>query len=349
MKKPRVLMIGPARNVKGGISTVVNNYYELGLDKEVELEYIATMVDGNKFKKLLVMILAYIKFCRIIHKFDIVHIHMAAQASFYRKSLFIKRAKRVGKKVIIHQHGGNFREFYSELPSKLQEKVKNIFVLADKLIVLSDAWLKYYSKNICNKDKIEVIYNGVIVPDYIRSDYAQKNILYMSRLEKEKGIYELLEVMPAVVAKHPEVKFYIAGDGNLEVCKAIVKERCIQNNVIFLGWVDLSEKIKYLKLCPYFVLPSYFEAMPMCLLEAMSYFAVCICTKVGSIPEIITSGKNGILTESFELMDLYNAIDKALSNEKDSSVFGENARRIIESNFDIQKSISKLTALYNEV
>lgn len=41
----KVLMIGPARSVKGGISAVVNNYYRLGLDNMVELQYLATMED----------------------------------------------------------------------------------------------------------------------------------------------------------------------------------------------------------------------------------------------------------------------------------------------------------------
>ena len=85
-------MVGPGRGVKGGISTVVNSYYDLGLDKKVELRYIASMEDGNKLKKLLVAVRAYIKFCLILDSYDIVHVHMAAQASFIRKSLFIKRA-----------------------------------------------------------------------------------------------------------------------------------------------------------------------------------------------------------------------------------------------------------------
>ena len=49
---PKVLMVGPGRDVMGGISTVVNSYYELGLEKKVELRYISSMEDGNKIKKM---------------------------------------------------------------------------------------------------------------------------------------------------------------------------------------------------------------------------------------------------------------------------------------------------------
>ena len=49
---PKVLMVGPGRDVMGGIFTVVNSYYELGLEKKVELRYISSMEDGNKIKKM---------------------------------------------------------------------------------------------------------------------------------------------------------------------------------------------------------------------------------------------------------------------------------------------------------
>lgn len=54
MKK--ILMIGPGRDVRGGISTVVNSYYELGIEKDTEIKYIPTMEDGSQIKKLIVAV-----------------------------------------------------------------------------------------------------------------------------------------------------------------------------------------------------------------------------------------------------------------------------------------------------
>ena len=48
----KILMIGPERNVQGGISSVINNYYSSGMNSKVDLKYIGTMIDGNKIKKL---------------------------------------------------------------------------------------------------------------------------------------------------------------------------------------------------------------------------------------------------------------------------------------------------------
>ena len=47
-------MVGPDRSVHGGISAVVNNLYDAGLDKMVNLTYIGTMKDGSRFRKLLI-------------------------------------------------------------------------------------------------------------------------------------------------------------------------------------------------------------------------------------------------------------------------------------------------------
>ena len=48
----KVLMVGPDRSVHGGISGVVNNYYDAGITEKVDLNYIGTMVEGSKLRKL---------------------------------------------------------------------------------------------------------------------------------------------------------------------------------------------------------------------------------------------------------------------------------------------------------
>ena len=91
-------MVGSGRHVMGGIATVVNNYYTGSLDKDVDLYYFPTMEDGNKVKKLAVAAKAYATFGGFLKKYNIVHIHMAAQASFDRKAMFIEKAHKAGKK-----------------------------------------------------------------------------------------------------------------------------------------------------------------------------------------------------------------------------------------------------------
>lgn len=55
-------MVGPDRSVHGGISGVVNNYYEVGLDQRIDLCYIGTMVEGSKIRKLVQAVKAFFSF-----------------------------------------------------------------------------------------------------------------------------------------------------------------------------------------------------------------------------------------------------------------------------------------------
>ena len=110
----KVLMIGPDRSVHGGISGVVNNYYKAGLDKKVDLQYIGTMVEGSKLRKLMQAALAYVRFLSALPGAAIVHVNVASDASYVRKSLFIRTAHLFSKKIVIHQHGGDFQTFYEK-------------------------------------------------------------------------------------------------------------------------------------------------------------------------------------------------------------------------------------------
>ena len=114
MEKVNVLMVGPDRGVHGGISAVVNELYAAGLDSKVNLKYIGTMREGSKLKKLFVAAFAYVRFLKQLSWCDVAHVHFSSDSSFLRKSVFIKTAHRRGKKILLHQHGGDFQTFYGK-------------------------------------------------------------------------------------------------------------------------------------------------------------------------------------------------------------------------------------------
>ena len=347
---PKVLMVGPGRDVMGGISTVVNSYYELGLDKRIKLRYISSMEDGNKLKKLTVAAKSYMEFMSCLKDYDIVHIHMAAQASYTRKSAFITRAKQAGKKIIIHQHSADFDEFFfKQSDSKKQKQIRDIFAMADIVIVLSEEWAKFFGDNVCNPKKIMVLYNGVIIPIYRKDDYSNKNVLFLGRLGERKGSYDLLKVIPEIVKKIPDAHFYLGGDGDVEQSQKIINENGLQENVKLLGWVRNEEKEVYLKKCSTFVLPSYHEGMPMSVLESMSYGLAVISTNAGGIPQIIEQGINGYRIEAGCLNELEQALVYVLNNEKVKRELGKSARRRIEEKFNAKRNIDRLYELYQKM
>lgn len=347
---PRVLMIGPGRDVMGGISTVVNSYFDLKLNERVDLRYIASMEDGNKIKKLRVATKAYLEFRKCLKDFDIVHVHMAAQASFTRKSVFIRLAKKAGKKIIIHQHAADFDDyFFKQSDETKRQKIKEVFAIADKVIVLSEEWADFFGKHVCDEKKIVIIHNGVVIPNYEKTDYTDQNVLFLGRLGERKGAYDLLKVIPNVLKRIPNARFFFGGDGEVERCKELAEKTGIADNVSFLGWIRDAEREEYLKKCSTFVLPSYHEGMPMSVLEAMSYGLATISTNAGGIPQIISQGIDGYRIEAGNLKELETTLVRILSSSNEKKTLGQAARKKIVERFNAKKNIDLLCALYQKV
>ncbi|MFV0363059.1 MAG: glycosyltransferase family 4 protein [Suipraeoptans sp.] len=346
----KVLMIGPGRDVRGGITSVVNAYYLQGIEGEVDVKYIPTMEDGSKLRKLYIAVKAYFQFYFQIKEYDILHVHMAAQASFYRKYAFIKQAKRKNKKIIIHNHAADFDDFfYNQSNDSERSKIIKCFEIADKVVVLSKEWANFFSKTICSKEKIEILHNGIIVPSYIKKDYANNNVLFLGRLGGRKGIYDLLKIIPNIITEIPDVRFYIGGDGEIEKCEKYAIDTGCAHCIEFTGWLNPEQKAKYLEKCSIFVLPSYNEGMPMALLEAMGYGLASISTNVGGIPQVIDNKKDGIIINPGNTNQLYHELLILLENKALKEKLGCLARKKICENYTIQSNLKQLLAIYKSL
>ena len=346
-EKIRVLMIGPARSVHGGISGVVNNYYGAGLDELVDLCYIGTMVEGSKIRKLWQAAKAYVRFLVRLPRCDIVHVNMASDASYYRKSVFIRTAFLFGRKIVIHQHGGNFPAFYErELDDRGRARVRKVLAMCDALLVLGTAWRDFFGR-ISDPDKIKILSNAVPIPQSADRRYGVHKILYLGRICKDKGIDELLDAMAALRGECPGVRLYLGGiweDASLRKRAA-----ALDGPVSDLGWLDSEAKNRRLDECDIFVLPSYYEGQPVSVLEAMAHGCGIVVTRTGSVPDLIRDGENGLLIEPKNTEALHDALLALLTDDGLCRRLGESARQTAEASFSIEDHIHKLLSVYAEV
>lgn len=340
-------MIGADRSVHGGVSAVVNNYYGAGLHKKVELLYIGTMVDGNKPRKLLQAVLAYLRFLAALPRMDILHVNMAADASYYRKKIFIDTAAVFRKRILIHEHGGDFKGFYYEKNSESgRAAIRKTLNKAQVFVVLSDEWADFF-RPIVKEEKIMILQNAVPVPEKPKTSYDDHNLLFLGRLCKEKGISELLDVIPRAAEKYPDIKLYLGGvweDAGLEK-----KAAAIQEHVEYLGWIGGKQKKMYMKKCSVFVLPTYFEGQPISLLEAMAEGMTVISTEVGGIPQIVSDGQEGILIPPKDTQKLYESICTLLDSPGLKEEYGVRARKRIIEHYNIADRVSELTKIYSKM
>lgn len=337
-------MVGPDRSVHGGISGVVNNYYEAGLDQRIDLCYIGTMVEGSKIRKLVQAVKAFLQFLVRLPGYEIVHVNVASDSSYYRKTFFIKAAKRAGKKIVIHQHGGDFEGFYDrELSDKGREKVRKVLSMGDAFLVLAPPWKEFFGKLI-GEEKITVLPDAISIPPYTEKKQGSHKILFLGRICKAKGIGELLAVMPKLKEKYPDVQLYLGGifeDKELEQQAHALKEQ-----VTCLSWITGEEKERYLRECDIFVLPSYFEGQSVAILEAMANCCAVVASRTGGIPQMIIDGETGILIEPQSESSLRQGMEKVLSDDDLAFSLGEKARKKAAAEFSIENNMERLIHLY---
>lgn len=343
----KVLMVGPDRSVHGGISGVVNNYYEAGLDRRISLCYIGTMVEGSKRKKLAIAMQAYIRFLIKLLHYDIVHVNVASDSSYYRKSVFIRTAHAFRKKLVIHQHGGDFPTFYEkELSVAGRKSVKKTLSMGDAFLVLGTAWRDFFG-GIIGQEKITVLPDAIQIPARQEKRYGVHKILFLGRLCREKGVGELLSVMPKLRRQYPDVQLYLGG---------IWEDRALREQMLSLGacvtelgWVSGAVKQKYLQECDIFVMPSYFEGQSVSVLEAMANACGIVASDTGGIPDMIVDGETGLLSPVKDADALERGILKLLKDPALCRRLGENARRKAETEFSMEQNIERLLAVYETV
>ncbi len=361
----KVLMVGPDRGVHGGISAVVNELYDAGLVKCAEIEYIGTMKEGSKAKKFCVALTAYIRFIFELKNYDIVHVHFSSDTSFYRKSHFIKVAYKCGKKIVLHQHGGDFKTFYEkELSDRGRKRVRKVLGMGNVMLVLTESWKDYFSK-ITDPGKIVVLPNGINLNGH-GADGALTNgvslscssndmkegkdfnkILFLGRVCKDKGMDELLEAVVALHDENPKVQLFIGGIFEDSIYRQKVEQ--LKDFVTYLGWITGEEKEKYLDECGTLVLPSYYEGFPVSIIEAMFHRCAVVASAVGGIPEIITNGENGILISPKDSGELKNALLRLNNNNDFAIALGEAGRKEVIKKYSVEGNIKKLMAIYEEL
>lgn len=344
----KVVMIGAARSVKGGVSAVVNNLYRAGLDGRVDLTYIGTMVDGKKARKLLQAIYAFVRFVPALWGTELVHVNMAADASCFRKMIFIRTARFFGKKILIHEHGGDFVGFYEKRCNGRQRRqIQKTLNLADLFLVLSEEWAEFFS-GIVEPGKIRVLENAVPIPQKGKTDYSSHSALFLGRLCREKGIGELLEAVPAIKEQVPDFTLILGGfweDGNDALKK---QAESLKDAVFCPGWVSPKERDRLFAECSIFVLPTWFEGQPVSLLEAMAAGLCCVASAVGGIPQIMEEG-TGVLVKPRDSQQLAQTLIGLLQDEVHRKALGTEARAYVSSHYDIRDYVDRLTGYYREI
>jgi glycosyltransferase involved in cell wall biosynthesis len=165
------------------------------------------------------------------------------------------------------------------------------------IICVSDAVADHYERHGFPREKLKTIPNGIDVDawrdapaarlDSFQTAPERRIILFVGRLDRQKGVDVLLKAMPAVFAELPDVDLFLVGDGpeRSSLTHLASTAKALRGRVHFTGWQDNIAQI--MKASQVVVLPSRWEGMPNVVLEAMAAGLPVVASQTHGVRELL--------------------------------------------------------------
>lgn len=213
------------------------------------------------------------------------------------------------------------------------------------------------------ESKIKVIHNGVDINKFKPAEDKRKvkaelgfnpddiAIVSVGRLYARKGLFTLIQSIPAVIKRLPNAKFIISGKGQSDEMKKLIAhaERIgVKNNIIFTGYYPDKKLPKLYQAADVFAFSTFYEHHPFAVLEALATGLPVVTTTVGGIPETIKSGRNGFLAEPFNEKQFAEKILYLLEHPGFAAEMGELARKTVVEELDWRIVIKDAMRVYEE-
>ena len=237
-----------------------------------------------------------------------------------------KLSQRWYKNIILHMHN-------ERRPSRAMydEKIYNNIT---KIITVSN-FIKNSVPSFISKSTIQTVYNGIDLKCFNRKEVSPLHrsqlgfaaddfvIVYSGRINKEKGISELIEAM--LQLESPKIKLMVLGssffdnskDEDTFILSLKNKAKTIKKQIVFTGFIPYKNVPDYLHLADIAALPSMWdEPFGLTIVEALAAGLPLITTRSGGIPEIcegvatIVNRDNVVNNLASAILDLYNHPEK---------------------------------------
>ncbi len=367
-RKPRVLYVGPASPPIGGMSTYTEGYLRSRVREACDVRFVrADLVGKYRFgglaRRLLnavnaaalgVAVLAAIARRRP----GIVHIATSSFGGFYEKALLALLARLAGRRTVLHVHGGAFGDFHDRSSPPARRLIRRLLAGNHRVVAISPPLRDTLVRIGVAPERIAVLENAVFLPPAGhgnvgagRPERQRPVVLFLNRIEPEKGVFDLWAAAERILARRGDVPFRVVGpeSGASRALREKASAAGLQERFELPGPATGEARDAAYRSADIYVLPSRLEGMPYGLLEAMSYGLACVVTPVGSVPDIVVHGENGLLVPANDVPALEAAIERLLDDEDLRRRLGAAARRTIEDRFDWDRRAAEIIALYETI
>ena len=348
MKK--ILVNTPSLDLPGGVA---NHYKGLKPFWSYDVHY--NFIGGRRgVPGPIVLLYDYFKFVLLLafRRYDVVLLNPSlGNTAILRDSVFLRLSKLFRRRTIVFFHGWDVdqQRLIDSDPSSFLRKFRR----ADAFICLA----KDFSARLRSWGISAPIYfastkvdDGLVRNFDIDCKKYSCNLLFLARIEENKGILIALDAFLKVVAVNPKARFVVAGSGGaLETAIAVVKSKSIPN-VEFLGNVSGDALINAFSEADIYLLPtSHGEGMPTSVLEAMAFGLPVITRPVGGLKDFFENGKMGFISDSLDSQWYADAINKLFGDAERIRSIGRYNHNYAKENFMASKVAKRLEEFFERV
>lgn len=293
---------------------------------------------------------------------DLIHVKTSSGVNFYQNSLYCLEARLRSLPVLLQIHSGRFEAFFWSSILPLRAWIRHTLQSVDRVVVLSEYWrerLQHIAPAAC----VSVVPNGLSEEEISRlriapgeSRVSQVFFLGTGRrdLNRDKGLDDLTAVLPRLARRHPTTRWVIAGledpDGFRRSFGAeLLSAGSSLQRVVCLGTIDTRQRIALLRESTILALPSYFENMPNLLLEGMAAGMGVVATRVGAIPEMLDSGRGGLVIPPGDREALARSLDRLLDDPPLVRRQGRHNEARVAAHYTMSVVERRFEDLYGEV
>ena len=233
----------------------------------------------------------------------------------------------------------------------LQKKVRSFSIKKSDIVVTPSKHLKNFIVNLGFKNKIEIINNGVFIPEENTNIFTndQINITIVSRLVSHKNIEKIIKAISDL--NSPLINLNIIGDGpELNQLQKISLESNNKDNIIFHGKLNRDEINHIFLNSDIYIQASNYEGLPHSLLEAMSYGIPVLCTPVGECKEILGNEDRGyILDLPVSKNNIKSKISQIIGEKDIANKKGERGKDFINEKYNLTNSFNLYKNLFTRL
>lgn len=353
-----VLIITPRLNMPGGVSNyyrVLKPYLENGNEF---FEIGAKENENSPLQSLMRILFDYFRFLKkmISCRHRLVHINVSLGIkAITRDGVLLLVAKLFKKPVLIFFHGWDIN-LEQAIEKRYQKVFSLVFNKADGIIVLANEFsMKLKSwKILC-----PIFLETTVVKDDIFSEPIEKQqppanhpitILFLTRIEKTKGIYETIDAFMLLQQKCFNTRLLIVGDGSELAPAQKYADEKKPAKIIFYGYLTGKEKGNtFLESDIYFFPTNYGEGMPTTVLEAMAHGLPVVTRPVGGLKDFFENDNMGYITNSNDPHVLAGLIEKLIVDDGLRKRMGAYNRAYSKKHFSASEVSRRLHHIYQQI